>query len=77
MLLLFPSLITEDRAAKPGKSICDLFEFHSFDTAKKSNARHHPPPRAIDVHEIPRVGGRVHAVVRCVFAGRKPLRLDF
>src|SRR5829696_9183298 len=28
------------------------------------NARHHPPPRAIDLHESRRVGGRVHAVVR-------------
>ncbi len=34
------------------------------------NARHHPPPRAIDVHEILRVGGRVHAVVRRVLDGR-------
>jgi hypothetical protein len=28
------------------------------------NARHHPPPRMIDLHESRRVGGRVHAVVR-------------
>jgi hypothetical protein len=28
------------------------------------NARHHPAPREIDLHESPRVGGRVHAVVR-------------
>ena len=30
---------------------------------KQSNARHHPPPQAIDLHESRRVGGRVHAVV--------------
>jgi hypothetical protein len=30
------------------------------------NARHHPPPRAIIEYENRRVGGRVHAVVRCV-----------
>src|SRR5829696_6926519 len=35
------------------------------------NARHHPPPRAIDLHESRRVGGRVHAVVR--FRPRLPL----
>ncbi len=26
-------------------------------------ARHHPPPRTIELYESPRVGGRVHAVV--------------
>src|SRR5215203_399682 len=31
---------------------------------KPANARHRPPPRALDLHEILRVGGRVHAVVR-------------
>jgi hypothetical protein len=31
---------------------------------KPPNARHHPPPRQIDLHESLRVGGRVHAVVR-------------
>ena len=28
-----------------------------------SNARHHPPPHKVDLHESHRVGGRVHAVV--------------
>ncbi len=31
---------------------------------QQSNARHHPPPRQIDVYDRQRVGGRVHAVVR-------------
>jgi hypothetical protein len=29
-----------------------------------SNARHHPPPQAIEINDKQRVGGRVHAVVR-------------
>ena len=28
------------------------------------NARHHPPPQELELHDIMRVGGRVHAVVR-------------
>jgi hypothetical protein len=31
---------------------------------KMDNARHHPPPQAIGLHDKQRVGGRVHAVVR-------------
>jgi hypothetical protein len=31
---------------------------------EQPNARHHPPPRAIEVDDKRRVGGRVHAVVR-------------
>jgi hypothetical protein len=29
-----------------------------------SNARHHPPRSPVDLHDIRRVRGRVHAVVR-------------
>ena len=35
-----------------------------FSSQQQSNAKHHPPPRVIDVDESRRVGGRVHAVVR-------------
>jgi hypothetical protein len=37
--------------------------FWFFPAPVTPNARHHPPPRAIDLYESCRVGGRVHAVV--------------
>src|SRR5215204_1390555 len=44
---------------------------------KPPNARHHPPRSPSKEFNSRRVRCRVHAIVRCVFAGRKPLRLDF
>ena len=36
----------------------------TFDKRKLSNARHHPPADPYVEHDILRVAGRVHAVVR-------------
>ena len=52
-------IVEEPRAVDTGKSPSWISR------PEQPNARHHPPPRAIDLHESRRVGGRVHAVVRC------------
>ena len=51
------------------------FIFYCLSESKTSNARHHPPPQAIDVDESHRVGGRVHAVVGRRVAGYRRANL--
>jgi hypothetical protein len=40
------------------------FENYGGRPGQRHSVRHHTLPRAIDLHESRRVGGRVHAVVR-------------